>query len=52
MAGLGSDFIRPDVLPTLQTSAKQAADAVVDLILRGLAAAPPTRTATTPRGAR
>jgi AcrR family transcriptional regulator len=36
MAGLGRDFSRPDVIPTLRSSPKEAADAVVDLILRGL----------------
>lgn len=41
MAGLGSDFTRPGVIPTLRSSPKDAADAVVDLILRGLQAASP-----------
>jgi hypothetical protein len=36
MARLGGDFARPDVLPTLSTSPKEAADAVVDLLLSGL----------------
>ena len=36
MTRLGGDFARPDVLPTLSTSPKEAADAVVDLLLRGL----------------
>lgn len=36
MAGLGRDFSRPEVIPTLRTSPKEAADAVVDIILRGL----------------
>jgi hypothetical protein len=29
-------YSRPEVIPTLRTSPKQAADAVVELILRGL----------------
>ncbi len=36
MAGLGADFASPDVLPTLGSSPKDAADAVVDIVLRGL----------------
>jgi AcrR family transcriptional regulator len=36
MAGLGREFSRPDVIPTLRSSPKEAADAVVDLLLRGL----------------
>ena len=36
MAGLGEAFSQPDVIPTLRTSPKEAADAVVDLILKGL----------------
>ena len=36
IANLGQDFIRADVLPTLQSSPKVAADAVVDIVLRGL----------------
>lgn len=36
MANLGRDFIRTDVLVTLRTSPKVAADAVVDIVLRGL----------------
>lgn len=36
MARLGRDFARPGVLGTLRTSPKEAADAVVDLLLRGL----------------
>lgn len=39
LAGLGGFFARPDVIPTLRSSPKQAADAVVDLVLRGLRAA-------------
>ncbi len=38
MAGLGADFASPEVLPTLASTPKQAADAVVDVVLRGLAA--------------
>jgi hypothetical protein len=33
---LGQDYIRPDVLPTLGSSPKDAADAMVDIIVRGL----------------
>lgn len=36
MAGVGRDFARPEVLATLQSSPKEAADSVVDVILRGL----------------
>jgi AcrR family transcriptional regulator len=36
MAGLGRAFSHPDVLPTLRSSPKEAADEVVDLILKGL----------------
>lgn len=36
IANLGQDFIRADVLPTLRSSPKVAADAVVDIVLRGL----------------
>lgn len=36
LAGLGRRFSQPDVLPTLRSSPKEAADEVVDLILRGL----------------
>jgi AcrR family transcriptional regulator len=36
LAGLGRLYSRPEVIPTLRTSPKQAADAVVELILRGL----------------
>lgn len=36
MAGLGRDFSRPEVLRTLRTSPKEAADAIVDVMLRGL----------------
>jgi AcrR family transcriptional regulator len=42
ISGLGSDFSRPDVIPTLRSSPKEAADAVVDIVLRGLRTAPPT----------
>jgi len=38
LATLGQEFIRPEVMATLRTPPKDAADAVVDLILRGLAA--------------
>lgn len=33
---VGRDLARPDVLPTLATSPKEAADAIVDVVLRGL----------------
>jgi AcrR family transcriptional regulator len=36
MAGLGREFSGPDVIGTLASSPKEAADAVVDIILRGL----------------
>jgi AcrR family transcriptional regulator len=37
LANLGQDFIRPEVISTLQSSSpKVAADAVVDIVLRGL----------------
>lgn len=36
MAGVGRDFARPEVLATLQSPPKEAADHVVDVILRGL----------------
>jgi AcrR family transcriptional regulator len=36
LAGLGRFFARPWVMPTLRSSPKEAADAVMDLILRGL----------------
>ena len=36
MAGLGRTFSRPEVIPTVPSTPKQAADTVVDLILRGL----------------
>jgi AcrR family transcriptional regulator len=36
MAGLGRDFARPEVISTLRSSPKEAADALVDVILRGL----------------
>ena len=39
LANLGQDFIAPEVMPTLRTSPKAAADAVVDIILRGLTSA-------------
>lgn len=38
LAGLGRFFSRPEVIPTLRTSPKEAADEVVDLILSGLRA--------------
>ncbi len=36
MANVGADFAGPTVLPTLQSDPKAAADAIVDLVLRGL----------------
>jgi len=36
MARLGRDFASPDVLPSLGTTPKEAADTIVDLLLRGL----------------
>ena len=45
-AGLGRDFSRPEVMPTLRTSPKEAADAVLDIILAGLRP-PPQRGDTT-----
>lgn len=41
LATLGQEFIRPEVMATLRSSPKDAADAVVDLILRGLTAPRP-----------
>lgn len=38
LAGLGRRFAQPDVIPTLRSSPKEAADDVVDLVLRGLRA--------------
>ena len=38
LAGLGQLFIQADVIPTLRTSPKEAADTVMDLILKGLRA--------------
>ena len=38
VASLGRDFSRPDVLPTLRSSPKEAADSVVEIVLRGLPA--------------
>lgn len=49
LAGLGSFFSRPEVIPTLRSSPKEAADEVVDLVLDGLRA---TRTHTPAREAR
>ncbi len=36
VAGLGGDFASPEVMPTLRSSPKEAADAVVEIVLRGL----------------
>lgn len=36
LANLGQDFIRPEVIATLRSSPKVAADAVVDIVLAGL----------------
>lgn len=38
IAGLGRMFAQPDVIPTLRSSPKKAADDMVDVILAGLAA--------------
>jgi AcrR family transcriptional regulator len=37
MAGVGRDFTRPEVLSTLRSAPKEAADNVVDVVIRGLA---------------
>ncbi len=42
LATLGQDYIRPDVLPTLASSPKAAADEMVEIILRGLPRPPST----------
>jgi AcrR family transcriptional regulator len=43
LANLGQDFIAPEVMATLRSSPKVAADGVIDIILRGLATpAPPS----------
>jgi AcrR family transcriptional regulator len=36
MAGLGRELSRPEVIPTLQSSPKQAADSVLAIMLRGM----------------
>ena len=36
IAGLGAAFVQPEVMPTLATSPKDAADAMVELVLAGL----------------
>lgn len=41
IANLGADFVRPEVLPTLRSSPKVAADQVVDIVLAGLTAGRP-----------
>lgn len=38
VAGLGGEFARPEVMPTLATSPKDAADAMVEIVLAGLLA--------------
>jgi AcrR family transcriptional regulator len=40
LAGLGGFFSRPDIIATLRSSPKEAADGVVDLVLRGLSSLP------------
>jgi len=40
MAGVGRDFSKPEVLATLRSSPKDAADAVVDILLAGLGRRP------------
>ena len=37
LSRLGADFAKPDVLGEIQTSPKDAADLVVELVLQGLA---------------
>jgi AcrR family transcriptional regulator len=44
LAHLGQDFIRPEVLRTLRSTPKVAADEVVEIVLRGLPRPEPTRT--------
>jgi len=39
LAGLGQALTHPDIIPTLQSTPKEAADTVVDLIISGLQAA-------------
>jgi AcrR family transcriptional regulator len=51
LATLGQDYIRPDVLPTLGSSPKAAADDMVDIILRGLPRPPRARDGTSRRPA-
>jgi hypothetical protein len=46
MAGLGGDLARPEVIPTLRTSPKHAADAVLDIVLLGLSVQAPRRRST------
>jgi len=46
LATVGADFIRPEVMATLHSTPKQAADELVDIILRGLTSA--TRTTNRP----
>jgi len=36
IAGLGSEFARPEVMPTLASTPKDAADAMVEVVLAGL----------------
>lgn len=40
IAGLGAEFVRPEVMPTLATSPKDAADAMVEVVLAGLPIGP------------
>ena len=40
IAGLGRDFARPEVIPTLQSTPKEAADQMVELVLDALTARP------------
>jgi AcrR family transcriptional regulator len=40
MAGVGRDFSRPEVLATLRSTPKEAADHIVDVMIRGLTRAP------------
>lgn len=42
LAGLGREFARPEVAPIARSSPKETADAITEIILRGLLAEPPT----------
>jgi len=36
LGGLGRELSRPEVIPLIETSPKQAADTIVEIVLRGL----------------